>query len=57
MGPVHIAAHRNPETEAGDTLAELIHDGRDEEAEQLLVGATYDLFAGEDGGVEVSLDA
>ena len=55
MGPVHVAAHRAPETEDGETLADLVDDGRDEEAEQLLVGATYDLFAGEDGGVEVTL--
>lgn len=55
MGPVHVAAHRDPETEDGETLADLVDDGRDEEAEQLLVGATYNLFAGEDGGVEVAL--
>jgi hypothetical protein len=55
MGPVHVAAHRDPETEDGEALADLVDGGRDEEAEQLLVGATYDLFAGEGGGVEVTL--
>ncbi|KOX94241.1 hypothetical protein [Halorubrum tropicale] len=56
MRPVYVAAHRDPETEAGETLAELVDEGREEEAEQLLVEATYDLLAGEGGGVEVVVD-
>ena len=58
MGPVHVAARRHPETAAGKTLAELVDEGREEEAEQLLVKATYDLLAEADGGggVEVTID-
>ncbi|MFY4815477.1 hypothetical protein ACOJIV_22680 [Haloarcula sp. AONF1] len=57
MGPVHVAAHRTPETESGETLAELVDERREKEAEQLLVKATYDLLAGNGGDVEVTVSA
>lgn len=54
MAPVGVATHLDPETDAGETLAALVDGGREEEAEQLLVGATYDLFARTGGGVKVN---
>jgi hypothetical protein len=47
--PVRVATELDLETDAGETLAELVDDGREEEAEQLLIGATYELLAADSG--------
>ncbi|MFY4815476.1 hypothetical protein ACOJIV_22675 [Haloarcula sp. AONF1] len=56
MAPAHLAGHRDLETESGETLSELIDEGCDAKAEHLLVKESYDLFAGENGGVQETID-